>query len=179
MGAAFVRAIVGPLRRSDGPGAGSSLRVRRVGRRCTTRGISVGCAVEWVPAWNPGKRRPARLAHVGEGGTVHKSCSARTLTRKTSGHRPFAASVMLLGLVGCGRISIAPSCPPDLRVGDGGTVEANVQDPGAIPKYLWQVIPSDMATLDEPESPTTGRNRSSDRDRADRDSHPSSPRTRR
>ena len=62
---------------------------------------------------------------------------------------------MFLSLLGCGRISIAPSCPPDLRVGDGGTVDANVQDPGAIPKYLWQVIPSDMATLDEPESPTT------------------------
>ena len=62
---------------------------------------------------------------------------------------------MLLGLVGCGRISIAPSCPQDLRVGEAGAVDANVRDPGAIPSYLWQVIPSDIATLDDPLSPTT------------------------
>ena len=40
-------------------------------------------------------------------------------------------------------------------MGDTGAVDANVRDPGAIPSYLWQVIPSDIATLNDPLSPTT------------------------
>ncbi len=58
-------------------------------------------------------------------------------------------------LTGCGQISIAPSCPDSLEVGQSGTVSANEQNPGAIPTYHWEVLPSDAGDFDNPDAPDT------------------------
>lgn len=58
-------------------------------------------------------------------------------------------------LTGCGRISIAPSCPDRLEVGQSGVVSANEQNPGAIPTYRWEVLPSDAGGFDDPDAPVT------------------------
>lgn len=51
---------------------------------------------------------------------------------------------LLMGLqAGCGpMISVAPTCPEELRIGESGPVEANEVDPGAIPLYEWDVDPT-------------------------------------
>ncbi|MEK6676097.1 MAG: hypothetical protein AABZ47_10645 [Planctomycetota bacterium] len=50
---------------------------------------------------------------------------------------------LALFLVGCEQISVSPSCPTGLRVGQSRNVRANQRNPGEIARYLWEVIPSD------------------------------------
>jgi len=57
---------------------------------------------------------------------------------------------------GCTTISIEPSCPDELEVGQLGTVMANEQNPGEIPTYLWEAFPADAGTFDDPTAPKTG-----------------------
>ncbi len=57
--------------------------------------------------------------------------------------------------VGCASISIQPTCPSELAVGESGSVAANEIDPGAIPTYLWEVLPSGAGTFTNATSPTT------------------------
>lgn len=56
---------------------------------------------------------------------------------------------------GCFAISANPSCPVELVVGDAGPVAANERDPGGIPSYLWEVIPSDAGTFGSPAAADT------------------------
>lgn len=48
----------------------------------------------------------------------------------------------------CTSISINPTCPSELRVGQSGPVDANEENPGGIPIYRWQVIPAGAGTFD-------------------------------
>ncbi|HNQ23462.1 MAG TPA: hypothetical protein PKK06_10245 [Phycisphaerae bacterium] len=45
-------------------------------------------------------------------------------------------------LAGCDPISVAPTCPGELRVGETIGLLANPTNPGAIPSYQWMVLPS-------------------------------------
>ena len=67
----------------------------------------------------------------------------------------FSLTVVAIALGGCDSISIQPSCPVELAVGESGTVAANEQNPGAIPNYLWQVFPPDAGTFTDPQVPVT------------------------
>lgn len=58
-------------------------------------------------------------------------------------------------LGGCTSISIAPSCPNELQVDESGLVLANEDNPGAIAKYFWEVIPSEVGQVTDPTKPTT------------------------
>lgn len=58
-------------------------------------------------------------------------------------------------LTGCTAISVAPTCPEELQVGESGAVAANEVNPGAIPKYHWSVIPSDAGTFEASDQPST------------------------
>ena len=57
--------------------------------------------------------------------------------------------------VGCGAISIQPSCPAQLEVGASGTVWANELNAGATPRYRWEAIPVDAGTFENPDAPVT------------------------
>ncbi len=50
---------------------------------------------------------------------------------------------------------MAPSCPDELEVGESRAVAANETNPGAIPTYLWEVLPSDAGTFADPSVPET------------------------
>ena len=73
---------------------------------------------------------------------------SRTLTRRMS-------SVLVALCAGCTSISIQPSCPNELVVGESGRVDANELNPGAIATYLWQVFPPDAGSFDNSDRPTT------------------------
>lgn len=75
----------------------------------------------------------------------------QTPTARLSG----MCTVTLCILTGCSGISIAPSCPAELEVGQSGTVWANEEDPGAVPTYLWETLPSDAGTFADPAAPVT------------------------
>ena len=79
--------------------------------------------------------------------------------KKSSCRRRLALlAVLLVGLTvsgGCTAISIQPSCPASLRVGESGEVHANEQNPGGMPTYLWEVIPADAGTFANPQAPDT------------------------
>ena len=62
--------------------------------------------------------------------------------------RPLLALLPLL--VGCEGISIAPSCPNSLMVGETGDVFAQVIDPGSIPFYFWEAIPDTAGVFTNP-----------------------------
>lgn len=62
---------------------------------------------------------------------------------------------LLLGLGACGRISVAPTCPAVLDVGTTGSIQANVREPGAIPRYTWVAIPAGAGTFGDPSLPDT------------------------
>ena len=66
----------------------------------------------------------------------------------------FCAALVLTNAA-CGRISIAPTCPSELQIGESGAVRANATNPGAIPTYQWEVIPSSAGTLAEPTAADT------------------------
>lgn len=61
-----------------------------------------------------------------------------------------SCAAFLLTNAACGRITIAPSCPSELQVGESGAVRANAVNPGAIPTYQWEVIPASAGTLADP-----------------------------
>lgn len=75
--------------------------------------------------------------------------------------RRFARAVLLgiagLGLAetGCTAISVEPSCPQELEVGQSGEVRANEQNPGAIATYQWEVLPATGGTLADSTLPST------------------------
>jgi hypothetical protein len=56
---------------------------------------------------------------------------------------------------GCFKISINPTCPAELGVGDTGDLVANEVDPGAIPKYKWEAFPPTAVRITDPAVPTT------------------------
>jgi hypothetical protein len=56
---------------------------------------------------------------------------------------------------GCFSISVAPSCPSELGVGETGAVWANEENTGAIPTYKWEVEPTDAGTFQNPDQPST------------------------
>lgn len=56
---------------------------------------------------------------------------------------------------GCTRISVDPTCPEELAVGEAGTVAANARDAGAAPDYLWEVFPETAGTFADATRPTT------------------------
>jgi hypothetical protein len=58
-----------------------------------------------------------------------------------------AATMGLASYGGCTAISISPTCPASLMVGESGEVRANVVDPGGAPRYQWEVIPTDAGTF--------------------------------
>ena len=60
-----------------------------------------------------------------------------------------------LTVAGCTAISIAPSCPEELTVGESGPIEANQHDEGGIPTYLWEVFPATAGTVAAPAAPST------------------------
>ena len=66
-------------------------------------------------------------------------------------------SVCLSALLpaGCTSISIEPSCPDALRVGESGIVAAHEENPGEIAQYAWEVLPSDAGTVEDPDQPQT------------------------
>lgn len=55
--------------------------------------------------------------------------------------------LFLLPGAGCTSISIAPSCPIELEIGESGAVWANELYPGAIPSYQWEVLPAEAGTF--------------------------------
>jgi hypothetical protein len=57
---------------------------------------------------------------------------------------------ILLALCGCTSISVDPECPSELTVGESGSVWANEREPGEIPTYLWEAIPSGAGTFADP-----------------------------
>ncbi|UCF34270.1 MAG: hypothetical protein JSV78_03000 [Phycisphaerales bacterium] len=58
-----------------------------------------------------------------------------------------AATVGLAVYGGCTAISISPTCPASLMVGESGEVRANAVDPGGAPRYQWEVIPAAAGTF--------------------------------
>lgn len=56
---------------------------------------------------------------------------------------------------GCDGISIAPSCPNTLQVGQSAPVVANETNPGAVPKYTWTVEPANAGTFEDPTAAQT------------------------
>src|SRR3990172_7320399 len=70
-------------------------------------------------------------------------------------YRSLIAVVGVLGLVGCTGISVAPSCPNELRVNESAPVLANEINPGAIAKYFWEVIPAQVGRVTDPTKPST------------------------
>lgn len=56
---------------------------------------------------------------------------------------------------GCTGISIAPSCPNELAVGESAPLLANEINPGAIAKYKWEVVPSQIGQVADPTMPST------------------------
>lgn len=69
--------------------------------------------------------------------------------------RLFIILVALTSLGGCTKISVAPSCPNELQVDESGPLIANEENPGAIAKYSWEVIPSEVGQVTDPTKPTT------------------------
>lgn len=58
-------------------------------------------------------------------------------------------------LAGCGRITVAPTCPQTLAVGESGLASANPTDPGAVPTYEWEVVPAAAGTFSDPTAENT------------------------
>jgi len=68
---------------------------------------------------------------------------------------PALTLLALLGSGGCTGISIAPSCPNELRVNESAPLLANELNPGGIAKYLWEVIPPQLGQVTDPTKPST------------------------
>ena len=61
----------------------------------------------------------------------------------------------VLVLCGCTGISIAPSCPNELKVGESAPLLAHEINPGAIAAYSWTVDPPFVGVVADPDSPST------------------------
>ena len=72
-----------------------------------------------------------------------------------TGWRSLWSGAILIAMAGCTSISIEPSCPEELRVGDSGTVRANEENPGAIAVYRWQALPPEAGRFANPAAATT------------------------
>lgn len=68
---------------------------------------------------------------------------------------PAFALLALLAPGGCTGISVAPSCPNELQVGESAPLLANETNPGAIAEYLWEVIPPQLGQVTDPTKPST------------------------
>jgi len=68
---------------------------------------------------------------------------------------PALAFIVLIAHGGCTSISIAPSCPNELRVNESAPLLANEANPGAIAKYLWEVIPPEAGQVTDPTKAST------------------------
>lgn len=77
------------------------------------------------------------------------------LGRRTARMAAFVVGTVALSLTGCTAITIAPSCPSELQVGQSGAVQANERNPGAIPTYQWQVIPPSAGRVESSTSANT------------------------
>lgn len=64
-------------------------------------------------------------------------------------------TLILCTLGGCTYISVDPECPDELEVGASGSVWANEKNPGAIPIYQWEAVPSDAGTFADATVPNT------------------------
>lgn len=65
------------------------------------------------------------------------------------------ASVTVLMAAGCDAISIAPSCPTTLGVGESATVQANERNAGAIGTFRWEVVPAGAGVFGNATAATT------------------------
>lgn len=70
-------------------------------------------------------------------------------------HTPSGVAVTALLIGGCTGISVNPTCPEELAIGESGPVVANERNPGAIAEYLWEVSPALAGTFEDPELPVT------------------------
>lgn len=61
----------------------------------------------------------------------------------------------LLALGGCTRITHTPQCPAQAGVGQTVNISAAVANPGAVPRYFWEVIPEDGGTFADQRSLST------------------------
>jgi len=68
---------------------------------------------------------------------------------------PGCAVATLLLFGGCSGISIQPSCPEELQVGDQGFVFANEENTGKVATYKWEVFPAGTGTFDNAAAPDT------------------------
>jgi len=68
-------------------------------------------------------------------------------------HGVTAAAVMVVS--GCTRITHTPQCPEQAAVGEVVDITATVKNPGAVPRYSWEVIPSSSGTLGNADRLTT------------------------
>jgi len=62
-------------------------------------------------------------------------------------HRVLLSFALVTLATGCTAITVDPSCPAELRVGERGDVEANEVNPGGIPSYQWEVFPTTAGTF--------------------------------
>lgn len=65
------------------------------------------------------------------------------------------SSVLIALCAGCTSITIEPSCPAELAVGQSGRVAANQTNPGEIATYLWRVFPADAGSFENSTQATT------------------------
>ncbi len=67
-----------------------------------------------------------------------------------------AVAVLLAGAIpACSRITTEPSCPDLMEAGTSAPLRANAQQPGAIPEYLWEIIPEDAGAIASANQPNT------------------------
>lgn len=64
-------------------------------------------------------------------------------------------TIVLCGLGGCTSVSVDPDCPSEMEVGQAGSVWANEKEPGAVPTYKWEAVPSDAGTFTDPAAANT------------------------
>ena len=75
--------------------------------------------------------------------------------KRSTYQRPALTILALLAHGGCTSISIAPSCPNELQVDESAPLLANEINPGAIAKYLWEVLPPQIGQVTDPTMPST------------------------
>jgi len=65
------------------------------------------------------------------------------------------APLGLLLAAGCTRITQVPQCPAQADVGQAISITADVSNPGATPRYLWEVFPTGAGTFADSSSVST------------------------
>ena len=71
------------------------------------------------------------------------------------GYLRFCLALWVCIFSGCTAISIAPTCPNELLVGESGPVRANEENPGGIATYLWEVFPANAGSFADSTTATT------------------------